>query len=125
MAQVINPYLQLGESTMGQIGQGAYAVIYSIQLPNGSTVARKIAEDDKGMKAIEKELKVLKSAGVESVPIVKLMVLLYYYFFFFFFTIDVSKENVSPSSTCRDTTWPTIRRAGTIWSFVREAVYGK
>ena len=86
MSLVFNPYLQPGETTLGQIGQGAYAVIYSIQQANGSTVARKIAEEDKGLKAIEKELLVLKSPGVDSYPIVKLMVRLYFYFFFYFFT---------------------------------------
>ena len=88
MSLVFNPYLQLGETTLGQIGQGAYAVIYSIQRPNGSTVARKIAEDEKGIKAIEKELKVLTAPGAKSYPIVKFMVRLYLYFILFFFTIE-------------------------------------
>ena len=85
MAQIVNTYLQPGESTLGQIGQGAYAVIYSIQRANGTSVARKIAEDEKAAKAIEKELKVLKAPGVYSVPIVKLMVRLYFNSFFFFY----------------------------------------
>ena len=123
MAQMFNVYLQPGESTLGQIGQGAYAVIYSIQQPNGSTVARKIAEDKKGLKAIEKELKILRSPGVNSVPIVKLMVCLFFILHLFLHKLSGS-TNVS-ASTCRETTWHTIRRAGTIWSFVQEDVYGK
>ena len=93
MSLVFNPYLQLGETTLGQIGQGAYAVMYSIQQANGSTVARKIAEDEKGIKAIEKELKVLTAPGAKSYPIVKFMVRLYLYFiFFFFFTIELLQQ---------------------------------
>ena len=71
MAQI---YLQIGETSAGEIGDGAYAVIYSVKRQDGAVVARKVADSAKAAASIERELSALKSPGAKQVAIVNLMV---------------------------------------------------
>ena len=73
MAQAYS-YLQLGESSAGEIGDGAYAVIYSVKRQDGTVVARKVADSAKAASSIERELSVLKSLAANQVAIINLMV---------------------------------------------------
>ena len=73
MAQTYS-YLQLGETTAGEIGDGAYAVIYSVKRQDGAVVARKVADSAKATSSIERELSALKALGTKKVAIINLMV---------------------------------------------------